>query len=163
MDGLRKGEQVWVSAELSNGLDLCREATMNSLTADGQENVILSMPPGSLLVLESVDVQTNDGHTWYKVRYLDEDADVDETGWATGDYLSIGAVDSGGLVIPVTGGPTETTEVDYNGTRKYDVAYLPSDPLDIPQGFVMYKVAGKTRQTSLDEWNATAGRRYKIT
>lgn len=166
MDRLRTGEQVWVITELADGLELRHEATLNSTTADGQDNVILFMPSGAQLVLESDEVRTNEGHDWYNVHYVPEDESVDMIGWANSEFLGVGA-DAAPFLIPVTGGgdggPTEAIEVHYDGKPKYQVAYLPSNPGTIPQGLVIYKVGGHTKQTSLDEWNAAAGRYYKIT
>jgi hypothetical protein len=155
MEGLRKGEQVWVMTESPNGLELRREPTINSKTADEKDNVILSMPSGAYLVLESIEVPTNDGHDWYNVRYIQDE--INETGWAVGDFLQIG------FLIPITGGPSQMIDVHYNGNRKFDVAYLPSDPQLIPQGLVKYSLEGKPKQTSREEWNAVAGPYYQIT
>jgi hypothetical protein len=155
MEGLPKGEQVWVTTEPPNGLELRREPTVNSTTADGKDNVILSMPSGAYLVLESGEVLTNDGHDWYNVRYIQDE--INETGWAVGDFLQIG------FLIPMTGGPSQMTDVHYMGNRKFDVAYLQSEPQPISQGFVKYHLEGEPRQTSVDEWNAVAGPYYKIT
>ena len=162
MDQLRKGEQAWVTTESSDGLELRREAT--STTADGQNNVILFMPTGSQVVLESGEVITNDGHDWYNVHYIAyDDESIDAIGWASGEFLSVG-VNSAPVLIPVTGAdPIEATEVQYDKKSKYQVAYLPSYPQSISQGLVTYKVGGAPQQTSLDEWNVAAGRYYKIT
>jgi len=72
---------------------------MNPKTEDGNDNVILSMPSSSAVVLESVEVRTNDEHTWYNVRYIQDE--TEETGWVHSDSLQ--EVE---LFIPVTGGST---------------------------------------------------------
>jgi hypothetical protein len=155
MEGLRKGEQVLVTTEPPNSLELRREPTTNSKTEDEKDNVILSMPSGAYLVLESVEAPTNDGHNWYNVRYIEEG--IDETGWALSDYLQIG------FLIPMTGGPSQMIDVHYMGNRKFDVAYLPSDPQPISQGLVKYRLEGDPKQTSREEWNSVAGPYYQIT
>jgi len=95
MDDLQAGKSYAVNTE--NGLDLRREPNMNPKTEDGNDNVVLSMPSGSAVVLESVEVRTNDGHSWYNVRYIQDE--TYETGWV--DSGSLQEID---LIIPVTGG-----------------------------------------------------------
>ena len=97
MDDLQVGKAYTVNTE--NGLDLRREPNTNPKTEDGNDNVILSMPSGSVVVLESAEVRTNDGHIWYNVRYIQDE--TEETGWVQSDSLQ-----EAELIIPVTGGST---------------------------------------------------------
>jgi hypothetical protein len=81
-----KGQQYEVKTGTSEGLNLRREPT----TKGGKTNIILSMPSGTIVTLESVTDpdRISDGHTWYNVRYKYEDGDKnDEIGWAASDYL----------------------------------------------------------------------------
>ena len=156
MDDLKIGQIYYVTAETSDNVDLRREPTMNSKTEDGQDNVIISLPLGAEVTLESREVRAVEGHNWYNIRYIQDDVAI--IGWVVSDYLLL---TEAGYLIPVTGG-CEVTDVDYKGIRKFDIAYMPSDPGSLPQGLVKYKSGGKTIYTSLDDWNAVGGARYKL-
>ena len=127
---------------------------MNSKTEDGKDNIILSMPQGTPVVLDSREARTSDGYTWYKVRYIFES--IDESGWVVSDFLEMW------FFIPLA--TTTVYEVDYDRNREFDVACPQSEPQRFSQGLVKYKEAGSTSYlyTSLDEWNAAAGPQYQI-
>ena len=87
MDYLQKDEPLKVKTGSSDGLSLRREATTKATTMDGKEkNIILSIPNGGKVTLESVEVKTGDKQTWYNVRYTDKDK-KDVIGWVASDYL----------------------------------------------------------------------------
>jgi hypothetical protein len=79
MDDLQIGQSFQVNTETE--VDLRREPNMNPKTEDGKDNVILAIPSNEFLVLQSVDVSTQDGHKWYNVKV------GEETGWVDSDFL----------------------------------------------------------------------------
>jgi len=87
LQNLQKGGSFKVKTGSSDGLSLRSEPTTKATTMDGKEkNIILSIPNGAKVTLESGKVQTSDKHTWYNVRYTDKDK-KDVTGWVASDYL----------------------------------------------------------------------------
>ena len=150
MDELRKGEQLLVITLSSDGLELRREPTMNPETADGKDNVILFMPPDSFVALESVEVRINDGHSWYNVRYVQEE--IDETGWAIGESLQIA------FQIPVTGAPdSPATSIQYNGNSQFggQSVWLLNYPPKVlgSVGLVTFKIGPAEFATTIGYWN----------
>lgn len=81
MGNLQIGEQFKVKTG-SDGLSLRSDAT----TKDGTKNILVSIPNGTKITLESVEIQTSDNHTWYNVKYIDKD-NKELKGWVASDYL----------------------------------------------------------------------------
>jgi hypothetical protein len=159
MEELRTGEVYLVSTETSDKVDLCREPTIKSQTSDGMDNVIFSVPIGSWVILESREVHSGDGHDWYKVRFVQDEAAL--SGWMVGDCLHPH------VTLPTTGGSSyDVTDVYYKGELKWEVAKLPADPAKgnpLSSGLLKYNFYGNTIYTTLDDWKAVAGVRYPIT
>jgi hypothetical protein len=73
----------------SEGLNLRSEPTTKATTKNGKgKNIILSIPNGAKVTLESMEVKTVEKHTWYNVKYTDKDKKV-LTGWVASDYLEL--------------------------------------------------------------------------
>ena len=106
MSDLEIGSSYIVNAE--NGLDLRREPNMNSKTEDGTYNIILSLPQGSRVILESDEFRISDGRNWYNVRYIQDD--VEEIGWVNShDLPEIG-------LLPTTGGGSASYLFQFAGS-----------------------------------------------
>jgi len=159
MDELQKGTQLLTITQSPDGLELRREPTMNSKTADGRDNVILLMPSSSSLVLESVEAPINDGHEWYNVRFT-QDA-TDETGWTVGEHLQLA------FLIPVTGVPDgPATNIQYNKTPKFagQTVQLLSCPPDVlgRVNVVTFNLGTDAHATPIEFWNAALSDREKF-
>ena len=160
MDDLQKGTQLMVITESPDGLELRREPTMNSKTADGGDNVILFVPASSFLVLESVEAPVNDGHDWYNVRYVQDE--TDETGWAVGECLQLT------FLIPVTGVPDgPATNIQYNKTPKFtgQTVHLLSCPPDVlgRVNVVTFNLGTEEHATPIASWNvALTDQKFKL-
>jgi hypothetical protein len=108
------------------------------------------MPPGSLVVLESVEVHIDDAHSWYNVRYIQDE--TDETGWAVGECLQKA------FIIPVTGAPdAPATRIQYNGSPKFpgQSVWLMNIPPKVlgSVGLVTFKIGSDEYATTIDFWN----------
>lgn len=152
MDELEIGMQLVVISESSNGLELRREPTRNAETTDGNNNVILFMPPDSLVVLESVEARINDGHSWYNVRYVQDE--IEKTGWVIGECLQQ-------FLIPVTGDPEfPATNIQYNGNVQFGGQSVPL--LNYPPkvlgsvGLVTFNIGTANFATTKALWNVAA-------
>jgi hypothetical protein len=95
-----------------NDLDVRREPNLNSKTEDGKDNVFLSIDSNTLVLIESVDVHTGDGHTWYYIRHFQDP--VENTGWVDSDPLREG--------LPSTGGGGSTYYSFKFGTGTYSIS-----------------------------------------
>ena len=109
MSDLEIGLGYIVNAE--NGLDLRKEPNMNSKTEDGTDNIILSLPQGSQVILASDEVRISDGRNWYNVKYIQDD--VEEIGWVNShDLPELG-------MIVTTGGGGSSYLFQFDGSWYY--------------------------------------------
>ena len=70
---------------VAKGLNLRKEPNTNSKTQNGENNIIRSMPKGTVVKQISAEPHTGGGYEWYNVR--PKDGDIDETGWVASNYL----------------------------------------------------------------------------
>lgn len=152
MDELQIGMALLAISGASNGIELRREPSTNAETTDGNNNVILVMPPDSLVVLESVEDRINEGHSWYSVRYVQDE--IDTTGWVIGDCLQP-------AIIPVTGDPDfPATNIQYNSKVLFggqSVPLLNCPPRVLGRvGLVTFNLGNETIATTKEFWNVAA-------
>jgi hypothetical protein len=96
-----ESEQGQLVVKVLKGADLRREPNRNPKTKDGKDNVILSLPFRTVVLLVVSDTSLQDdgeGHQWILVR--PENGNVDKTGWVDLNCLIPQIMTKGKVIAP---------------------------------------------------------------